>query len=75
MKRVQFHLTIDQIARLRGLAKHTGLSVAELVRRAVDLLLGRDDRIDRKALRAARKEPGSIPWKQVKEELGLGSEE
>lgn len=36
MNRWQGHLTDKQLAVLRKLAKETGLSVAELVRRAVD---------------------------------------
>ena len=36
MKRTNFHLTDLQIKRLRNVAKQTGLSVAELIRRAVD---------------------------------------
>jgi hypothetical protein len=39
MKRVDYHLTIKQIEALRLLAKETGLSVAELIRRAVDAYL------------------------------------
>ena len=41
MKRVNYHLTIKQIADLRMHAKQTGLSVAELIRRAVDAYLKR----------------------------------
>lgn len=39
MKRVNFHLTDKQIAALRKLSKKTGLTVSELVRRAVDAYL------------------------------------
>jgi predicted DNA-binding protein len=39
MKRVQFHLTEKQIKQLKDLSKKTGLSVAELIRRAVDAFL------------------------------------
>jgi predicted DNA-binding protein len=36
MKRVNYHLTDDQLRKLRQLSKSTGLSVAEIIRRAVD---------------------------------------
>ncbi len=36
MKRVNYHLTENQLARLKSQAKTTGLSVAELIRRAID---------------------------------------
>jgi len=36
MKRVNYHLTDEQIKRLKEIAKKTGLSVAELIRRAID---------------------------------------
>lgn len=36
MKRVNYHLTDMQIKQLRELSKRTGLSVAELIRRAID---------------------------------------
>ena len=39
MKRVNFHLTDRQIKALQQESKRTGLSVAELIRRAVDALL------------------------------------
>jgi len=39
MKRVNFHLTESQLSKLKKLAKKTGLSVAELVRRAIDKFL------------------------------------
>jgi hypothetical protein len=43
MKRVNYHLTSGQVERLRALARETGLSVAEIIRRAVDEYLGRHD--------------------------------
>lgn len=30
-----------------------------------------EDKLDRKALKAARSDPGSIPWEDLKAELGL----
>lgn len=36
MKRVNYHLTEKQIERLEELSERTGLSVAELIRRAID---------------------------------------
>ena len=40
MIRVNYHLTDKQISKLRELSKDTGLSVAELIRRAVDKYVG-----------------------------------
>jgi len=39
MKRTNVHLTEQQIERLSQLSKSTGLSVAELIRRAIDYYL------------------------------------
>jgi hypothetical protein len=36
MRRVNYHLTEQQLQALRQLAEKTGLTVAELIRRAVD---------------------------------------
>lgn len=36
MKRISYHLTDAQIKRLKELSEQTGLSVAELIRRAID---------------------------------------
>ncbi len=36
MHRVNFHLADSQIEKLRKLSEKTGLSVAELIRRAID---------------------------------------
>ena len=36
MKRVNYHLTGEEIARLQSLSGKTGLTVAEIIRRAVD---------------------------------------
>ncbi len=43
MKRVNYHLTEDQIKRLQGLVEKTGLSVAETIRRAIDEYLDRKE--------------------------------
>lgn len=42
MKRTNVHLSEVQLARLNELSKRTGLSVAELIRRAVDAFLARE---------------------------------
>lgn len=39
MKRVNYHLTIPQIAGLKALSKKVDVTVAELIRKAVDMLL------------------------------------
>ena len=39
MQRINVFLTASQIGALKKLAKHTGLSYAELIRRAIDLYL------------------------------------
>jgi len=44
MKRVNFHLTDKQIEALRGYAKKTGLKVAEIIRRAVDEFLKKEEK-------------------------------
>ncbi len=36
MRRVNYHLTEEEIAELQSLSGKTGLSVAEIIRRAVD---------------------------------------
>jgi hypothetical protein len=42
MIRRTYHLTAQQVKALVSLARKTGLSVAELIRRAVDLLLEKE---------------------------------
>lgn len=42
MKRVNYHLTELQIKGLAKLSEDTGLSVAELIRRAIDALLKKE---------------------------------
>ena len=39
MKRVNFHLTSLELEALKELSKRSGLSVAELIRRAIDAYL------------------------------------
>ena len=41
MRRVNYHLTDQQIVRLKARSAATGLSVAELIRRAVDAMLAK----------------------------------
>jgi len=41
MKRVNFHLTEQQIRALQEMSRKTGLKVAELIRRAIDRFLKR----------------------------------
>jgi Ribbon-helix-helix protein, copG family len=43
MKRTNLYLTEPQMARLRARSEQEGLSLAELVRRAVDAFLAWDD--------------------------------
>jgi Ribbon-helix-helix protein, copG family len=43
MKRTNLYLTEKQVTRLRQRAEQEGLSIAELVRRAVDAFLAWDD--------------------------------
>ena len=39
MIRVNYHLTVKQIGELKKLSKASGLSVAEIIRRAIDTYL------------------------------------
>jgi hypothetical protein len=41
MKRINIHLSPKQIASLKAKAKASGLTVAEIVRRAVDIFLAK----------------------------------
>jgi hypothetical protein len=45
MQRVNYHLTEQQLQALRTLAQKTGLTVAELIRRAVDEFLKRKETV------------------------------
>jgi hypothetical protein len=47
MIRVNYHLTEKQLDRLRAESARTGLTIAELIRRAVDDLLNKLRRTDR----------------------------
>ena len=51
MKRVNYHLTEDEIKRLQGLAEKTGLSVAEIIRRAVDEFLDKKEKRTKEGLK------------------------
>jgi hypothetical protein len=42
MKRTNVHLTVQQLKALERMSKTSGLSVAELIRRAVDAFLVRE---------------------------------
>lgn len=42
MLRKHFYLAVKQFEALKKLSARTGLSVAELVRRAIDMLLGKE---------------------------------
>ena len=44
MKRVNYHLTDAEIIRLQDFSTKTGLAVAEIIRRAVDEYLDRQER-------------------------------
>lgn len=44
MKRINVHLTEKEIQDLRTLAKKSGLTVSEIIRRAIDLFLGKERR-------------------------------
>jgi predicted DNA-binding protein len=44
MIRTNIHLTTEQTERLKTLAQQTGLKPAELVRRAIDTFLDREER-------------------------------
>ena len=44
MTRLNFYLSDAQITALRAMAEKTGLSVSELIRRAVDLMLAKPEK-------------------------------
>lgn len=46
MKRINFYLTDKQTGRLRLLSQETGLSVSELVRRAIDIYLRKESPLE-----------------------------
>ena len=46
MKRVNYHLTEEEITKLQAFSNKTGLSVAEIIRRAVDEYLDRKEKQD-----------------------------
>lgn len=43
MQKVNYYLTEQQIARLQKLAKKTGLTLSELIRRAIDAFLKQEE--------------------------------
>lgn len=45
---VTFHLTVDQRAKLKARSEETGLSVAEMIRRAVDAYLEAERRREKR---------------------------
>jgi predicted DNA-binding protein len=52
MRRTNIHIADDQIERLKALAKNKGVSYAELVRRAIEVYLDREEkRAERKGRR------------------------
>jgi hypothetical protein len=74
MKRVNFHLTDDQIEWLRAESKRTGLSTAELIRRAVDVMRRREEgeRIKERLLAAGLRSPhdsAAAVRRRVRDEL------
>jgi predicted DNA-binding protein len=48
MKRTQLHLAIDQIERLKTIAERKGVSMAEIIRRAVEAYLAAEERRKKK---------------------------
>jgi predicted DNA-binding protein len=48
MKRTNIHLAPDQLERLREAAERKGVSVAELVRRAIEAYLNAEERRKKK---------------------------
>ena len=68
MKRVNYHLPKQQIQALRNLSERTGLTVAELIRRAIDVYLAQEGRY-------APGLPVELSWIQdtVKQEAGCNN--
>jgi hypothetical protein len=50
MVRTQIYLTAEEQSGLRALSRRTGTSQSELIRQAIDSLLGREQHLDRGAL-------------------------
>jgi hypothetical protein len=63
MRRTQVYLTDDQVRRLKRAARRRDVSMAELIRRAVDALLRRDGSAD--AEEALDKTLGALPELEV----------
>lgn len=50
MVRTQIYLTVAEQQGLRALARRTGISQSELIRRAIDSVLGQEEALDRNEL-------------------------
>jgi hypothetical protein len=50
MVRTQIYLTVAEQQALRALARRTGISQSELIRRAIDSVLGQEEALDRNDL-------------------------
>ena len=72
MKRVNYHLTEAEITRLQALSNKTGLSVAEIIRRAIDEYL---DRKERKNMKKEGEKEVSEPSSQGHEVAAHGWKE
>lgn len=72
--RSEFAEALDRVQHGRErliLRRHKKDVVAMVTIEDLRLLEAIEDKIDRKALRAARSEKGSIPWEDLKAKLGL----
>lgn len=56
MKRRNMHFSDEQLVDLNNLSRITGLSVAELVRRAVDIFIRQESLASKKASRPEKKQ-------------------
>lgn len=62
MKRTNVHLSEQQIDRLDRLSKKSGISRAEIVRRAIDLYVGRAD------AKREKTQPEDAKWREGEDE-------
>ena len=72
--RQRFAATVNRVAHRgeRVVLERRGKPLAALVPvEDLEILEKLEDRLDIEAARAALKEPGTVPWKKVKKELGL----